>query len=69
MYEFINFTDLDDVQKEMIFRWRNDERVAKFMIHKAIGWDEHLKFLNDLKTKSNKQYFLIKNGGGVCRRD
>lgn len=64
MYEFIDFIDLNDAQKEIVFKWRNDERVAKFMLHKNISLDEHLKFLNDLKTKSNKKYFLIKMGGG-----
>lgn len=60
MLELINFTDLNDEQKMMVFDWRNDERVAKFMRSKNISLNEHLKFIDSLKTARDKIYFLVR---------
>lgn len=46
MLKLINFTDLTDEQILMVLRWRNDERVAKF--------------ISNLKNDETKRYFLVK---------
>ena len=63
MLELINFTDLTDEQNLMILRWRNDERVAKFMKNKSVSEQEHRKFISNLKNDETKRYFLVKEGG------
>ncbi|WP_170019840.1 UDP-4-amino-4,6-dideoxy-N-acetyl-beta-L-altrosamine N-acetyltransferase [Campylobacter sp. RM16190] len=60
MIRLINFTELTKEQKMMVFDWRNDERVAKFMRSKNINLNEHLKFIKNLKTAHDKIYFLVK---------
>ncbi|MGH1600840.1 UDP-4-amino-4,6-dideoxy-N-acetyl-beta-L-altrosamine N-acetyltransferase [Campylobacter majalis] len=57
----INFTELSRSQKMMILKWRNDEQVAKFMLNKSVSKAEHLKFIQSLKTRIDKLYFLVKN--------
>ena len=61
MLELINFTDLTDEQILMILRWRNDERVAKYMKNKSVSEQEHRKFIANLKNDETKRYFLEKN--------
>ena len=49
MLELINFTDLTDEQILMILRWRNDERVAKYMKNKNVSEQEDRNFISNLK--------------------
>lgn len=60
MLELINFTDLTDEQILMVLRWRNDERIAKFMKNKSVSEQEHRKFIANLKNDETKRYFLVK---------
>ena len=43
----------------MILKWRNDERIAKFMKNKSVGKEEHFAFLERLKSIQDKIYFLV----------
>ena len=61
MLELINFTSLSDEQKLMVLKWRNDERIAKFMKNKSVGKEEHFTFLERLKSIQDKIYFLVKD--------
>ena len=63
MLELINFTSLNDEQKLMVLKWRNDERIAKFMQNKSVGKEEHFTFLERLKSIQDKIYFLVKDEG------
>ena len=63
MLELINFTSLSDGQKLMVLKWRNDERIAKFMKNKSVGKEEHFAFLERLKSIQDKIYFLVKDEG------
>ncbi|MBE3021953.1 UDP-4-amino-4,6-dideoxy-N-acetyl-beta-L-altrosamine N-acetyltransferase [Campylobacter sp. 7477a] len=58
----INFTDLNEQERMMILAWRNDERVAKFMKNRSVSQEEHLKFIESLKERGDKRYFLVKEG-------
>lgn len=60
MLELINFTDLTDEQILMVLRWRNDERIAKFMKNKSVSEQEHRNFISNLKNDETKRYFLVK---------
>ena len=60
MLKLINFTDLTDEQILMVLRWRNDERVAKFMKNKSVSEQEHRNFISNLKNDETKRYFLVK---------
>lgn len=59
--ELIDFTELDSDQKAMVLEWRNSESVSKYTHTKQITFDEHLSFIEDLKTLEDKKYFLVKN--------
>ena len=61
MLELINFTSLSGEQKLMVLKWRNDERIAKFMKNKSVGKAEHFAFLERLKSIQDKIYFLVKD--------
>ena len=63
MLELINFTSLSGEQKLMVLKWRNDERIAKFMKNKSVGKKEHFVFLERLKSIQDKIYFLVKDEG------
>ena len=60
MLELINFTSLSGEQKLMVLKWRNDERIAKFMKNKSVGKEEYFVFLERLKSIQDKIYFLVK---------
>lgn len=55
----INFTDLGEQEALMVLAWRNDERVAKFMKNKSVSEREHFSFLQSLKGRGDKRYFLV----------
>ena len=59
MLELINFISLSGEQKLMVLKWRNDERIAKFMKNKSVGKEEHFAFLERLKSIQDKIYFLV----------
>lgn len=61
MLELINFTSLNGEQKLMVLKWRNDERIAKFMKNKSVSEEEHFAFLERLKSIQDKIYFLVKD--------
>jgi len=63
LLKLINFTSLSDEQKLMVLKWRNDERIAKFMKNKSVGKEEHFAFLERLKSIQDKIYFLVKDEG------
>ena len=63
MLELINFTSLSGEQKLMVLKWRNDERIAKFMKNKSVGKEENFAFLERLKSIQAKIYFLVKDEG------
>ncbi|AQW82282.1 UDP-4-amino-4,6-dideoxy-N-acetyl-beta-L-altrosamine N-acetyltransferase [Campylobacter pinnipediorum] len=54
-----NFIDLDDKETHLVFNWRNDERVSKFMITTNISLNEHIIFIQSLQHSNTKKYFLV----------
>jgi len=59
--ELINFTDLTLEEKKMILEWRNHPEIRKWMYNQnEIKLKEHLKFIESLKGRQDKLYFLVK---------
>lgn len=60
-YEFIDFANLNDDEKTMVWQWRNHESIRQWMNNKdVIKIEDHLIFLNDLKSDTTKKYWVIK---------
>lgn len=61
--ELINFTELSLETKKMVLEWRNHPNIKKWMYsHNDISLEDHLKFIETLKSTDDKLYFLVKNG-------
>lgn len=62
MVELINFINLEYQEKVMILTWRNHPKV-KFVMHNNldISLDDHLNFIESLKKRDDKKYFLVKD--------
>ncbi len=59
--EMISFTDLTDEEKKMILQWRNHKDIRKWMFSKdVIEEDDHFKYINSLKDRDDRVYFLVK---------
>ena len=59
--KLLNFIDLELEEKEMILKWRNHTDIRKWMYNQdEITLDEHLSFIDSLKSRKDKLYFLLK---------
>lgn len=59
--QLLNFIDLKLEEKEMILKWRNHPDIRKWMYNQdEITLDEHLSFIDSLKSRKDKLYFLVK---------
>ena len=59
--ELLNFIDLKLKEKEMILKWRNHPEIKKWMYNQdEIKLEEHLTFIESLKSRKDKLYFLVK---------
>ena len=61
MVELINFINLEYDEKVMILNWRNHPKVKSVMHNNLdILLDDHLNFIESLKKRDDKKYFLVK---------
>jgi UDP-4-amino-4,6-dideoxy-N-acetyl-beta-L-altrosamine N-acetyltransferase len=61
VYSFENFTSLSPDEKELVWKWRNHEAIRKWMYNTSvIPFENHLAFIEKLKTDTVKTYFLVK---------
>ena len=59
-----NFTTLSEPQKKMILAWRNHENVKAYMYNtNDISEAEHFAFIEALKTREDRRYFLVQHEG------
>jgi UDP-4-amino-4,6-dideoxy-N-acetyl-beta-L-altrosamine N-acetyltransferase len=59
--ELLNFIDLNIEEKEMILKWRNNPKIRMWMYNQdEIKLEEHLNFIESLKSRKDKLYFLVK---------
>lgn len=56
----INFIELTLEEKEMVLIWRNSPEIRKWMYNqKEIELNDHLNFIESLKSRKDKLYFLV----------
>ena len=59
--KLMNFTELTLEQKEMVLIWRNSSEIRKWMYsQEEIELNDHLNFIESLKSRKDKLYFLVK---------
>lgn len=62
--ELVNFLDLTYDEKKMVLDWRNNVNIRKWMYNQnIIELKDHLTFIDNLKTKKDCKYFLVKEYG------
>lgn len=62
MIRLISFTDLSDAEIIMVLSWRNHPTIRCWMLHPhEISMEEHLQFIESLKNRSDKRYFLVQD--------
>ncbi|GAA3736196.1 hypothetical protein GCM10022422_19070 [Flavobacterium ginsengisoli] len=60
-YTYVNFTDLNNEELLLVFNWRNNYEVRKWMYSTdLVELDNHFNFVERLKTDKSKLYFLVK---------
>jgi UDP-4-amino-4,6-dideoxy-N-acetyl-beta-L-altrosamine N-acetyltransferase len=69
IYQYKNFVLLTEEEKRMVWQWRNDYRIRKWMYNpNVISYENHLSFIENLKNDNTRKYWLIqrnKNNMGV----
>jgi UDP-4-amino-4,6-dideoxy-N-acetyl-beta-L-altrosamine N-acetyltransferase len=59
----LDFTTLNTEQLTMVLSWRNHPDVRSWMLNSnEISLNEHLSFIESLKNRTDKRYFLIQKG-------
>ena len=59
--KLMNFTELTLEQKEMVLIWRNSPEIRNWMYNEEeIELNDHLNFIESLKSRKDKLYFLVK---------
>lgn len=59
-YVFESFLNLTEESKKMVHTWRNDTRIRRWMYNpQEIGYNAHLLFLDNLRLKDDKFYWLV----------
>lgn len=57
----INFTNLNNEEKQLVLSWRNNPYIKKWMYNdKIITLGNHLEYIQELKNSKDKLYFLVK---------
>lgn len=60
--ELINFTDLSAKEKKSVLEWRNHAEIKKWMYNQNdISWQEHLNFIDFLRSCDSKRYLVVKS--------
>jgi UDP-4-amino-4,6-dideoxy-N-acetyl-beta-L-altrosamine N-acetyltransferase len=61
LYKFINFTELNEFEINLVHKERNNLEIrVKMFDNKLIPIQEHLTFLENLKKDNTKIFFLVK---------
>lgn len=53
---------MSEIDSREVFELRNDVRVSKWMVNdKVISWEEHKGFIDNLRSRTDKDYYIVKN--------
>lgn len=64
-YDFINYGEMAQELSQEIWEMRNDPSVSEWMVDsREITMDTHKNFVESLKTRTDKDYYLIRNHAG-----
>lgn len=59
-YQFKNFIMMNDDEKRMVLKWRNDDSVRKWMYSaKQATEEEHFNFIKTLESRNDRWYWLV----------
>lgn len=59
-YLYRNFTLIDDSEVELVWRWRNNDRIRSVMTNcEPIPFENHLFFISELNEKHDRYYWLV----------
>ena len=59
-YTYKNFVTLSEDETRLVWNWRNDERICRWMTNKEqIPYENHLRFIEGLKEREDKYYWLV----------
>ena len=62
-YRFKNFVILNDDEKRMVLKWRNDDSVRRWMYSaKQATEEEHFNYIKTLERRDDRWYWLIYRG-------
>lgn len=65
-YSYKNFIALSEEEKKLVWNWRNEESIRRFMYNKdIIPFENHLKFLAGLKERDDIYYWLIEKNDQI----
>lgn len=60
----LDFTTLDKQQLTTVLAWRNHSDIRRWMLHTdEISMENHLRFVESLKNRADKCYFLVQREG------
>ncbi len=61
-FTFQSFTQLSPEQIELVCSWRNNPAIREWMYNsRAIQWEDHLQYINQLEHQDKKFYWLVSN--------
>lgn len=62
--QLLDFTTLDSLQLTLVLSWRNHPDICRWMLKSdEISTEDHFRFVELLKQRSDKRYFLVQNNG------
>lgn len=62
--QFKNYKLMNDEEIKMVYDWRNSDRIRSKMIHQdIIPFDNHVKWVNNLKTRDDVEYYIVNIDG------
>lgn len=62
-YCYKNFVALPNDEIQLVWTWRNDARIREWMTnHEEIPYENHLNFIESLKGRIDKFYWLVYKG-------
>ncbi len=59
-YQFKNFIMMNDDEKRMVLKWRNDDSVRRWMYSaKQATEEEHFNYINTLEGRNDRWYWIV----------
>ncbi len=57
---FKNYVLMSEAEKKLVLDWRNSDKIRTKMVNQdIISWEKHLNFIESLKNRTDKLYYLF----------